>query len=256
MLAKKPQNRATIFISPTSQHAAGSHTGKLFFNPTVSDDFGAKEPGEDLCHGNIKGVHSIGSRGCTLVEHPGARVPLLDRSSEKYRRDYYGKASVDFRPNRELAEHLRTFRRPGAPALNHTGTSYGDAHASQDPNRLRGAQRETMRPVGKNDGLITGGDAPVVNTSFSHRAHTDPTGVLSRPKGEAWLPSNNLATVNRKPDFWVSSSQREFRTPVPSTVRSTRERAKDLDALLGGLRRDALARCRSAPGVSVPANAP
>eukprot|EP00927_Polykrikos_kofoidii_P085994 TRINITY_DN9507_c0_g4_i1.p1 TRINITY_DN9507_c0_g4~~TRINITY_DN9507_c0_g4_i1.p1 ORF type:complete len:252 (+),score=34.27 TRINITY_DN9507_c0_g4_i1:160-915(+) len=240
------QARATIFVSPSSQKAAGQHAGKLYFNSTVSD-FDPKELSEELCHGGFRKVHSIGSRSCTFVEHPGAKIPLLNRSSQKHRRDYQERGNLDHEANREVLDRQRTVQPIKVPALNHDGTSYGDAHVPMEPTRRRQAKRDIMKPIC--DGGITGGDGPLINKSFSHDMHADPTGRLSRPKGEAWPPVHALSTGSRKLDFWVSTSEREYRPVMASKHCSRTERAHEIDELLIGLRRASLARCSSTPSM-------
>jgi len=227
-----------IFASPSKEHQKDGE--RMYFNPT-SSEFVNHVWHRDLCPGSYQTVHEIGSRGCKLLKHPGAKIPLLDHSSVKYRRDFATTSTsknVDVKENKELA---KTFKAPGMPKPPDMEikkiTRYNETHQELSVHQIRKA---TMPPCLPERSLVKSGR--FLGQSHAQTVHADPTGIFDLPKKV--VPTHNIEIQPRKLDFWVSEKQKAFRTGPKATRKSRSQRSQDLDVFFGALQEDSQNRLR------------
>lgn len=200
-------------------------------------DYVPQQHSPELCWGNMRLIQEIGGHGCKYCPNPGAKVPLLDKLSVTSCRQFNNKPNLDFVQNKALAKDFAAPKNPGnADVKLKKASSYQDTFQKLSTKQIRGAKQQSM---GDNDPLktdpgITGGKT-VVGRSYAASQYFDKTGLLGLPKKV--LPVNQLDTNAKKPDFWVSENNREYRSYAPDKKRtSRRQRVQEIDNLLNGLR--------------------
>lgn len=218
-------------------------------------DYVPQQHSTELCWGNMRLIQEIGGHGCKLCPNPGAKVPLLDKLSVTSCRQFNNKPNLDFVQNKVLAKDFAAPKNPGnADVKLKKASSYQATFQKLSTKQIRGAKQQSM---GDNDPLktdpgITGGKT-VVDRSYAASQYFDKTGLLGLPKKV--LPVNQLDTNAKKPDFWVSENNREYRSYAPDKKKtSRRQRVQEIDNLLNGLRPKQCLGATQPPGFGTPSS--
>lgn len=228
----KPNDTSVL---PTCSQDKFKEGSKMFMHATTYD-YLTHQWTPELCWDSFQQVHEIGGYGCKLVPHPGGKVPLLDRMSVTSCRQFNHKPNLDFSQNQVLAKDFKAPKAPGNPPIKiKKETNHQATFCKLSTKQIRGAKQQSM---GDNDPLktdpgITGGKS-VVDRSYAASQYWNKHGLLGEPKKV--LPVHQIDMNPRKLDFWVTENNREYRSYAPDGKRSRKERVKEVNMILDGLR--------------------